>query len=398
MKREDYEYAKNKNPDWDRVVSQDIKTWSKLYIFDSILARREYETIIKKIERRIDDFVSLIDADDVKAKYKSDLTEYAQKTYQWTMEHFGKFTPYLLSLAVASTKTLTPKQIDVVATQGAFIIDLGNVNVSRTVLDEPLKDYAYSTGVSANAFYRDVHKQVKQQMKELAELEIKPTYYANVNPRNIAEMNVRFNVYKENKQAFLNRGVSLVYVRPHSNCSKRCQPYQGKLYSLDGTSGFIDGRKYIPIEEVADNQTYVSNNTGKTYYCGLFSYNCRHTMEEYKRGMQFERIPDDVIERQRRVEMHQREMERNYRSLREKSELYYILYHRSGNKDVQSIARSASVKAATLRKEYITYSKKHNVPYYPTRLQILEGENRYVRTSGKKDGFAKQALKLKNEG
>jgi hypothetical protein len=32
MRREDYEAAKAKNPDWDIKVAQDIKTWSKLFI------------------------------------------------------------------------------------------------------------------------------------------------------------------------------------------------------------------------------------------------------------------------------------------------------------------------------------------------------------------------------
>ena len=143
--------------------------------------------------------------------------------------------------------------------------------------------------------------------------------------------------------------------------------------------------------------TYTSKNTGRTYPCGLFAYNCRHFMRPYQQGMNIEQIPDDVIERRRNIEMEQRKMERNIRGLREKAELYRILYKHSKDEEMRKIAYNAELKARALKAKYIKFSEDNHITYIPTRLQILAGENRYVRTIGKKDAFAKQALEMKEE-
>lgn len=396
MRREDYEVAKDKNPDWDKLIAQDIKTWSKLFIFDSILTRKEYKAIMEAITKRVEGFLELIDIEEVRRKYRSDLLEYAEKVYRWTMDHFGKYTPYLLSLALTNPKNLSRQQITVMEKQGSFILDLSKVQASSFSVRSSA-DYAYSSATAAGMYYKDLQKLVREEMQAFLDLEVKPTYYANVNPRNIAEMIVRFDRYKQQREELTSRGVTLVYVPPHSNCSKRCQPWQGRLYSLDGSSGVIDGKKYVPIEEAADNQTYTSKNTGRTYYNGLFAYNCRHEMQEYQRGMVFEKIPDDVIERRRELEAKQRRMERDYRAMREKEELYRILGNRTQNRSVLQIATKTRKKAAEIRKEYEAFSRKNNIAFFPNRLQIIAGENRYVRTVGKKDGLAKAALTLKSE-
>ena len=396
MKREDYELVKKKNPDWDKVIAQDIRSWVKIFTFDSVLARKDEEAVFKVIYKRIEDFTSLFDDDELRKHNYAVLTEYAVNVYKWTLDAFGAFTPYLLSIALAPQKSLTAKQINIVATQGRFILDMSQANVA-SVSPSADSGTGYTSATSANTFYGDVHKMVKERMAEYETLDTKRKYTTNVNMRNIAEMNVRFNAYLENKRALIAKGVKLVYVRPHSNCSKRCQPYQGKLYSLDGTSGSIDGRDYVPIEDASEKVTCTSKRTGKQYYCGLFSYNCRHVMVEYKDGMNFEIIPDAVIEKQRNIEARQREMERKYRALREKAELYGILYHRSGNKEIHAEATKARKAAASLKKHYIAFSQENKVTYYPTRLQILAGEDRYVRTVGKNDPIAQKAFKLKNE-
>ena len=407
MKREEYEEAKRKNADWDKEVAADIKSWVKLFIFDSVLGKREYKVIFDAIAKRIESFVSLIDEKEIADKYRSELTEYAQEVYRWADERFGGISPLLLALSLGDMKTRTKAQIKYVEDHKGFIakiegpLDFRTVapeNVTRGhLLERNVQDYAYTQGTAAQTYFGDMQKAVKQAMADFEALEVKPKYYANVNPRNIAEMSVRFNEYKRQKRELINQGVELVLVPSHANCSKRCQPFQGRVYSLNGTSGFIDGRHYIPIEEVSDNMTYTSKNTGRTYPCGLFSYNCRHFMTPYQKGMNIERIPDDVIERRRELEMEQRKMERNIRSMREKAELYRILYKHSKDEQMRKIARGAELKARNLKAKYIAFSQENHIAYIPTRLQILAGENRYVRTVGKKDAFAKEALKMKLE-
>ena len=400
MRLEDYKEAKEKNPDWDKVASRDLKAWTKLYIFDSVLRRTEYKTVTDKISKRIEAFVSLIDDDDIRRRYRAELTEYSDKVYQWTHDHFGKFTPYLLSLALSSPASLNKQQITVLEKQGAFVLNLATATKPAPIdrLRAPfMKASGYSSSTSADMYYKDLQKLVKKELQAFLDLEVKPTYYANVNPRSIAEMVVRFNEYERKRRELETRGVELVYVPPHSNCSKRCQPWQGRIYSLNGTSGTVDGKPYVPIEEAADNQTYTSQNTGRTYYNGLFAYNCRHDMQEYQRGMVIEKIPDSVMKKQRALEARQRQMERDYRALREKEELYRLIGKAQSNKSVLEIATQTRKKAAALRKEYEAFSRANKIAFYPNRLQVISGENRYVRTIGKNDSIAQAAKRMKSE-
>jgi hypothetical protein len=396
MRREEYEEAKQKNPDWDKVISADIKSWSKLYIFDSILTKREYKAIIEKIDERIESFVSLIDEKEIADKYRADLHDYAEQEYQWAFEHFGMFTPHLLALAIAGKKEITKAQIKVVEDRAQFVVKFENVTDVR--IPQKITGYSYTQGTPGQMFYEDINRLSKKALDEWIELEPKPQYFANVNPRNLAEMLVRFETYKRKKQELIDKGVRLVLVPAHANCSKRCQPWQGRVYSLDGTSGTMDGRRYIPIEDASDNVTYTSKNTGKTYYCGLFSYNCRHDLVEYKRGMNIERIPAEVIEERRKIEMRQREMERNIRLVKERAATYRVLWHRAGKDEyIRKLAYKYELKARQMKKEYIAYSKENKIAYYPTRLRTMEGENIYIRTKGKNDPLAKRAQELKEQ-
>ena len=407
MKREEYEEAKRKNADWDKEASADLKSWIKLFIFDSVLSRKEYKAIIETITKRIENFVSVFDEREIGEKYREELTDYANELYQWMHDRFGGLTPTLLALSLGDKNTRTKAQIKYVEKNAQYFVKIDGKIDTRLVtsqndtrehlLKRKVEDYAYTQGTANQGYFRDIHKATKQMMADLEKLEVKPKYFANVNPRNIAEMSVRYNEYKRQKQELIMQGVDLVLVSAHANCSKRCQPYQGRVYSLNHTSGSIDGRRYIPIEDVSENVTYTSKNTGRTYPCGLFSYNCRHFMTPYKQGMNIEQNPDDVIERRRNIEMKQSEMERTSRGLREKAELYRVLYKQSKDEEMRKIAFNAEKKARALKAKYIEYSQENNISYIPTRLQILAGENRYVRTIGKKDAFAQEALKMKQE-
>ena len=396
MKREEYEEAKQKNPDWDKVISADIKSWSKLYIFDSILAKREYKTVIEKIDERIESFVSIIDEKEIADKYRSELHEYAEQAYQWAFEHFGMFTPHLLALALSDKKSLTKAQIKVVEDRAQFVVKFENLTDARM----PIKvtGHSYTQGTAGQMFYEDINRLSKKALDEWIALEPKPQYFANVNPRNLAEMLVRFETYKRKKQELIDKGVEFVLVPAHANCSRRCERWQGRVYSLSGKSGVIDGRRYIPIEDASDNVTYTSKNTGKTYYCGLFSYNCRHDLVEYKRGMNIERIHAEVIEERRKIEAKQRRMEREIRLVKEHAAALRIVWHKGGKMEsIRKQAYALELKARQMKKEYIAYSKENKIAYYPTRLQVMEGENLYIRTKGKNDPLAQRAQELKEQ-
>ena len=95
--------------------------------------------------------------------------------------------------------------------------------------------------------------------------------------RNLAEMEVRYTDHLDSIDDLKSRGVKLVIASTHADCSKRCLRWQGRIYSLDGTYGEINGKKYIPLE-VATN-IYYTTKAGRVYKNGLLGFNCRHRLD-----------------------------------------------------------------------------------------------------------------------
>lgn len=177
--------------------------------------------------------------------------------------------------------------------------------------------------------------------------------------RNRAEREVRFQGHVDELSDFHARGVKLVIVSAHADCSERCRPWQGRVYSLDGSSGVtIDGRKYVPLEVATD--IYTKDGKWKN---GLFGFNCRHHMVEYKDGYRFPMVKLETEEKQYKITTKQRYMERQVREWRIRAEMA---------KDVDDkeykLARS---KAQFYNKRYIKYSRDNNRPYYDTRTRII---------------------------
>ena len=58
--------------------------------------------------------------------------------------------------------------------------------------------------------------------------------------RNLAEMEVRYNDHLQQIEDLKAAGHKLVIASTHADCSDRCRPWQGRVYSLDGTYGVTD--------------------------------------------------------------------------------------------------------------------------------------------------------------
>lgn len=142
--------------------------------------------------------------------------------------------------------------------------------------------------------------------------------------RNRAEIEARYQGHMDRMADFKSRGVKLVIVSAHADCSERCRPWQGKVYSLDGTTGVTDdGRTYQPIERATDIFVMTKNNVWKN---GLFGFNCRHTMTEYKPGLRLS-IPSASVERkQYALTVRQRALERRVRAWKTRESMYKGIY------------------------------------------------------------------------
>ena len=220
----------------------------------------------------------------------------------------------------------------------------------------------YDMGVPLQQYYKDVwENKVKPIIDRLVEdTPLDPNDITGRNSlRNLAEMEVRYNGHLDNIAELKNAGVKIVVCSSHADCSDRCAPWQGRLYSLDGTSGTIDGHKYIPLEVATD--IYYTTKAGITYKNGLLGFNCRHHLEQYQ-GELLPQISSEQSKKESDITKQQRAMERAVRKVEAKAIML---------KDIDArAARQAKREATKLYQEYMDFSVANNRAFYPSRIEI----------------------------
>ena len=157
--------------------------------------------------------------------------------------------PILGALFVLNGKNLNGGKISPTLTEKRRAIEM---------LEESGVDSSRLMGIPLQKFSQEyIIKNVKPALDRLAEQEAKdPDDISGRNSlRNRAEMEVRYNDNQKSIAELKARGVRLVIASTHADCSERCRRWQGRVYSLDGTSGVTDdGRTYVPLEEATDIQ------------------------------------------------------------------------------------------------------------------------------------------------
>ena len=389
-----YKHAKANLPDWDEQIAAELKISIKAFCLRAALKRDNRAEVMERINAEIKLFIDEFDATSeteqaVAEKYRQELTAFAVEAYERAVRMVGNLTPYMFAQALVKPALLTKAQKDNLGRIVGMEIAVTDEAAQRLVQALPhFTEEGARRATAGNTYYKEIHRELTEKMVDYTEFKQAATrpYLLNVNQRNIVEMGIRFAKYQEQKRQLITDGVRLVYIPPHANCSKRCQPYQGRLYSLDGSRGSIDGRQYIPIEEVADNKTVRGKrDPSRVYAAGLFAYNCRHSMQAYEDGMKFEVIPNKVIEKQREIETKQREMEREIRALREKHALYMQVCQTSQNKNLEAERKKTWHQILAKRAEYRAFCEKNKIPRYDDRLKIIAGEDIYQRTIGRRD-------------
>lgn len=217
-----------------------------------------------------------------------------------------------------------------------------------------------------------IRERVVPVMEKLAEMNaLDPNDYSGKNAlRNLAEMEVRYHNHRLSIEEKRESGKKLVRASWHGDCSDRCFDWQGKVYSLDGTSGKTqDGEKYEPLENATD--VYYRTKAGKTYKNGLLGFNCRHKLLDYIPGTKPTMVTKEEQQRQYAINQKQRAMERDIRKLKTESEL------------IRNIDRNkyAELKAKTkdLTANYKSFCKENEKAFYTERLQVLKPTNQAER-------------------
>lgn len=181
--------------------------------------------------------------------------------------------------------------------------------------------------------------------------------------RNRAEMEVRYQGHLDNIQRLRDGGNKLVVASTHSDCSERCRPWQGRVYSLDGTSGTTDdGRKYVPLETATD--VWYTTKAGKQYKNGLLGFGCRHYLTEYKSGVRAPRQSPQEEARQYAITQEQRRLERNVREWKTKA----LTYKNAADKKSYAYARN---KAQAWDTAYQQFCERNNRPMYQSRIRVI---------------------------
>jgi len=181
--------------------------------------------------------------------------------------------------------------------------------------------------------------------------------------RNRAEMEVRYAAHQQQIADLRASGVKLVVASSHADCSDRCYEWQGRVYSLDGSSGVTeDGKRYVPLETATD--VFYTTKAGKTYKNGLLGFNCRHTLMPYTAGMVIPHVDSETQNRERKINAEQRALEREVRCWRNEALLKKNL------PNSRSAYLAARRKAIEARREYEQFSRDNGRAFYPSRIKL----------------------------
>ena len=216
------------------------------------------------------------------------------------------------------------------------------------------------------AIIKDYDKKVEKEIRRLVEDNPKATMVdkngitRQRNLRNEAETRVRFQANKEDVDNLKDK-TKFVMTTSHADCSPRCQPWQGRLYSTDDTSGYKDGMHYVPLKKAMEGE----NGDGNGIITG---YNCRHRAVPYRKGM---RKPEEYtqaeIRKQRKIDSKQRYYENRIRKIK----LEERLAREQGFTDR---ARTLKERGKVATNKYETFSLRNKRAFYRWRTQISENE------------------------
>lgn len=223
---------------------------------------------------------------------------------------------------------------------------------------------AYDRGLPLREFQKTYIDRVSKALGGLAEEKaLDPNDVSGRNSlRNLAEMQVRYERHLEEIDTLKSSGEKLVVCSVHADCSDRCAPFQGRVYSLDGTSGTTeDGRRYVPLETATD--IFYTTKAGRTYKNGLLGFNCRHKLLPYKPNMVIPFVSETERKKEDAITKRQRALERAVIGYREEALIYK-------GTDVEKY-REARKNAVEVYNEYKRFSKENGRAYYPDRVKIL---------------------------
>lgn len=328
------------------------------YVIKSAVMNRTQWVIVDGIVRKvIRDYTDQLKDETLKRKTRKGLLDFATIQYRRTKT---ELSPLQLGLFSAFSLLASKTTTEAVKAQAETVIK----SRAPMMYQQALSQYR-EIAQPLRRFSKDYMQKVESTFRDLAQSEAKDSYSDRVSLRNVAEMTERWEQKQFEIEDIVKGGNDLVWISTHANCSERCAPWQGKLYSISGRSGMIDGIPFRPLSDAMD--IFYTTKEGKTYRNGCISgFNCRHTLTPYKKGNKPAEIPSEVIDKQREIEDTQRAFER---AIREKKAVAI------GLKGINNeAARAYARQSRQLFYEYADYCEKNKVARYPARCKVFDGE------------------------
>ena len=182
-------------------------------------------------------------------------------------------------------------------------------------------------------------------------------------------MDVRTTAANAAREAAMERnreyGNELIAVSSHPGARPLCEPYQGGVYSTDGSTGEttdLHGAtiSYYPLELTSYGEA-----------AGLFGINCGHYPSPFIAGMSVVRkldISHEENERLYKESQQQRYMERKVRAQKTKADALAAAGDAAG-------AKAARMRAREMNKELKGWCAEKGRAYYPERVRVTRGES-----------------------
>lgn len=384
---------------WQTILIEEAQQDIRLYIRDFLLGRKTYNQTKDLIDKVIKECVKDIEIKELKVSAKRGLEQFSNEQIQKCMLGLG--VPYQMLLLVmdrskkgsklpsvlstmrlnptSTTQALMPRKdratnfddgldnaLKPIKPSGKGCGDLG-FTITKTKYDIGIGGRIWDLlgeqrdvvmlGVPNREWDKIYGERVEKELNRLCNEDAQEDGFSL---RNKAEINVRDAKHKQQIQDFMNRGINLVICSSHSNCSKRCEHWQGKYYTLDNSYREQDGIQFQPLQRAVDIWYQAKN--GSWYRNGLFGFNCRHYLIPYEKGKKVVPQSAELVEKQRELDKKQRELERLVRNWEARVEIYYGV-------DEKEYAK-AFLNARKWRAYYEQWCKANQRPVMPSRLKI----------------------------
>lgn len=155
-------------------------------------------------------------------------------------------------------------------------------------------------------------------------------------------------------------GINLIEVSSHMGARPLCAPYQGRIFSRDGSKGVTtDGAGgkiyYTPLSETSYGQP-----------AGLFGINCGHVQYPFVPGINFQRYfpyPKEENDRRYMQFQQQRAMERGIRAAKREC----MMLQETG--DTEGLQK-ASLRLRNQKEKYSAYCKETGLKQHNDRTQV----------------------------